>query len=82
MIKQSRADFGAAMFSDLELFLNGSANRAGLCTVTATDAGISVDNVNAVTLGDALYGTISCTSTASDAIFSNLKCHGYVPPFF
>jgi hypothetical protein len=67
------------MFS-FELFLYRSAYRAGLSAVSAAEAGIRLDNVNAVTLSDAHYRTISSTCAACDAIFSNLKCHGYVPP--
>jgi hypothetical protein len=57
------------MFS-FELFLYRSAYRAGLSAVSAAEAGISVDNVNAVTLSDALYRTISSTYAATDAKIS------------
>ena len=76
MDKQSRAEFGAAMLVKQKLFLNRSVNGAVLCTVAAIDASLSVDNENAVTLGDSLYGAICCACAASDAILSNLECHG------
>jgi hypothetical protein len=80
--KQSRAEFGAAMLFKLKLFLNGSVNGAGLCAVSAIDACLSVDNELAVTLSNSLNGAICSACAASDAIIGNLKCHGYVPPFF
>ena len=61
------------------LCLSGCANGANLSTVSAIDAGVSVDLVLAVTLGDSLNGALGCASTATDAIISNLKCHGDLP---
>jgi hypothetical protein len=73
--KQSRAEFGAAMLFKLKLFLNGSFNRAGLCAVSAIDAGVSVDNELAVTLGDATNGASVSASAAANAFIRNLVCH-------
>ena len=69
------------MFAKNELFLNRSTYGAGLSAVTAIDAGISVDLVLGVALSNSFNGARCSTSAAGDAIFSNLVCHGYVPPF-
>ena len=58
-----------------ELFLNGSANRAYVCAVTAGDALISIDLELAVTLGNAGSGAAVCTCTARDALITNLESH-------
>ena len=63
-----------------KLFLRGSSNRASVCARAAAYALVSVDNVNAVALRDATGGASVSTSTASDAIFRNLKCHCNKPP--
>jgi len=64
-----------------KLFLRGSSYRANVCTVAAADALISIDNVNAVTLGNATYGALACASTASYAIIGNFVCHSDIPPY-
>ncbi len=58
-----------------ELFLYGSANRASACTCATLETLVSVDNILAVLFCDALNGTFRSTSTATDAIVSNLICH-------
>ena len=57
------------------LLLNRSANRAGVCTRAAADALVSVDNVLAVTLGNARNGASISASAAANALVSNLVCH-------
>ena len=57
------------------LFLNGSANRAGVCTRAASNALVCVDNVLAISLGNARYGASVSASAASNALVSNLVCH-------
>lgn len=57
------------------LFLNGSAYRANRSAVSAADAGISVDNVLVVALGDSAYGALLCASSALDASVSNFESH-------
>ena len=57
------------------LLLNGSAYRTSICAGTAGNALVSVDNVLAVTLSDALLRTSVSTCTACDALVSNLVCH-------
>ena len=53
----------------------GSANGAGTCTSTAIDAGVSVDNVTIVALGNSANGAAGFTSAAADASVSNYICH-------
>ena len=54
----------------------GSTNRALAGTSAALDAGLSVDNELAVTLGDSLNGASSYASAAGYAIIGNLVSHG------
>ena len=57
------------------LLLNGSAYRTSVGAGTAGNALVCVDNVLAVTLGDALLRTSVSTCTASDTLIGNLVCH-------
>ena len=58
-----------------ELFLNGSANRAYVCAVTAGDALISIDYELAITLRNARGGAAVCACTTRDALVINLESH-------
>ena len=58
-----------------ELLFNRCANRAVLCTVTAADAFVSVDNELIVTLGNARNGASVCACATVNAIVGNLVCH-------
>ena len=58
-----------------ELVLNGSANRAYVCAVTAGNALISIDYELAITLRNAGSGATVCACATSDALVSNLECH-------
>lgn len=58
------------------LVLNRSTNRASLCTASASNALVSVDNVLTVALGNAGSGASICACAAADALVSNLVCHG------
>ena len=57
------------------LFLNRCSNRASACSRTARNALVSVDNVLAVTLGNATGGATLSASATSDALVRNLVCH-------
>ena len=57
-----------------------SLNRADTRTGTAVNAGISVDNVLAVSLGNCADRTFTFTGTASDAVIGNYICHFVSPP--
>jgi len=65
------------VFSDISVrsLGNGSVNRTSTGASTTVQARLSVDYELAVTLADSLNGTLGCTSTASDAIISNLVSH-------
>ena len=63
-----------------ELLLNGSAHRAGAGASAAADAGIRVDDVLAVALGDRVHGTLGRAGAAADALVGNLKCQVVSPP--
>ena len=63
------------------LSLRGSAYRAGASASAAANAGVSVDNVLAVTLGNCVYRTSLSASAASDAIVRNYVCHIDLPPY-
>ena len=58
----------------MELLLNRRSNRAGICTVAAADAFVSVDNVD-IAFGNAGNGTLGCACATSDAIFSDFVSH-------
>ena len=58
------------------LVLYGSVNRASLCTASARNALVSVDNELTVALGNAGSGASICACAAADALVSNLVCHG------
>ena len=60
-----------------ELLLRGSSYGTSICTAAAANALVSVDNVLAVTLGDAAGGASISASAASDALIRNLVCHVY-----
>ena len=53
----------------------GSLNGTYACASAAIDAVVCIDNILAVALCDAAYGTFVCASTACDAIIGNLICH-------
>ncbi len=59
----------------LRLCLYGCLYRASSCASSAIDAGICVDNIDAVSLRDSLYRAFSCASSACDASISNLISH-------
>ena len=59
-----------------KLFFGRSGNRAGSRAVAAGDAGICVDNVLVVALGDGADRALFGASAALDAIVGNLKSHG------
>ena len=65
----------------MELFLSRSAYGASVSARAAAYALVSVDNVLAITLGNATGGACISASAASDAFIGNLKCHNSKPPF-
>ena len=64
-----------------QLSLRGSAYRTCASASTAANAGVSVDNVLAVTLGNCVYRAALSASAASDAIVRNYVCHIDLPPY-
>ena len=62
------------------LSLRGSAYRAGASASAAANAGVSVDNVLAVTFRNCLNGALSSASAARDAIIRNFISHRNDPP--
>ena len=56
------------------LALADSSGGAGASASTAIDAGISVDNVLAIALGNSAYGTFCCAASAATRIIDNV-CH-------
>ena len=65
----------------MELFLSRSAYGASVSARAAAYALVSVDNVLAITLGNATGGACISASATSDAFIRNLKCHNSKPPF-
>ena len=59
----------------MELFLSRSAYGASVSARAAAYALVSVDNVLAVTLGNATGGATLSASATSDALVRNLVCH-------
>ncbi len=51
------------------------ANRANVCAVSAVDALIGVDYVNAGAFADRFGRALSSASAAADAFVGNLICH-------
>ena len=62
-------------FSQKELFLSGSSDRAGVGTGTAFDACIGIDYVFTVSLSDGGYRALRSTGAAADALIGNLVSH-------
>jgi len=60
----------------IKLLSNRCVYGTSICTCSAIEACISVDNVDAVALGDSLNGALGSASAASDACISNLVSHG------
>ena len=58
-----------------KLFLCRSAYRTCICARTAADALVSVNNVFAVTLGNATGRASVGACAAADALVRNLVCH-------
>ena len=56
------------------LFLD-STHGASAGAGTAGDAGVSVDDVGGVALGDSAHGALLSTSAAGNASVANLICH-------
>ena len=59
----------------MQLFSLGSVYGTNTSASAAFDASVSVDNVLAVTLGDAGKGAFACASAAGNASVGNLICH-------
>ena len=64
----------AVFFFD-ELFLSGSADRAGFSAGTAFDAGFRIDFILSVTFADRGNGTFSGAGATADAFFGNFVSH-------
>jgi hypothetical protein len=65
----------------LKSSLLGSTYGASACARTAVDAGILVDYVLVLALGNCVNGALVSTCTACDAIIINLISHFFVHPF-
>ncbi len=80
-MKEAAAKITAA-FSDVKekLFLSGSVYGASISTAATAYAIISVDNVLAVTLGDAAGRASVSASAARNALIGNLISHLEKPP--
>ena len=57
------------------LCLLGCAYRAVALASSAIDAGVLVDDVDAVSLGNSSDGAVCCAGTAGDASITDLICH-------
>ena len=57
------------------LALADSSGGAGASASTAIDAGISVDNVLAIALGNSAYGTFCCAASAANTRIIDNVCH-------
>ena len=65
----------AAPFRNVKLVLLGSSNGASAGTSAALDASVCIDDVLAVSLGNAGNGAFACASAAADAIVADLISH-------
>ena len=63
------------MYDPLGLLLSGRTYGASICTATAANASVSVDNELVSTLGDAAGGASISASAARNALIRNLVCH-------
>ena len=63
-------------FLHRELFLLGSSYGADRFAVAAADAGIGIDNILIVALGDRAYGALGSACAALDAFVGNFIGHG------
>ena len=64
-----------SLFKSFESGLRGSANRANAGASAAGNAGISVDNELAVSLGDGGNGTFLSARATGDALVADRICH-------
>ena len=67
--------FSVSHLKGEKLFLCRSTYRTSVCTRTAADAFVSVDNVLTVALRDAAGGASIGASAAADAFVRNFVCH-------
>jgi len=65
----------AAPFRNVKLVLLGSSNGANAGTGAALDASVCIDNVLAVSLGNAGNGAFAGAGAAGDAIVADLISH-------
>ena len=80
--KKRRRNSPAFICMPLRLFGRRSRNGANLCASAAINAGVSVNYILAVALGNSLYGAAICAGAAGDAVITNYICHIKVPPFY
>ena len=64
----------------LELFLNGCANGADVCTRAAGYTLVCSNYELTVALGNATGGASICASAAGNAIVCDFECHNVLPP--
>lgn len=75
--------FGALQIGSVQcgrLCLLGRTDRTCIRASAALDAGVCVDHILAVALGDCADGAGICASTARDACIADLICHSCLPP--
>ena len=63
------------MYDPSGLLLSGRTYGASICTATAANASVSIDNKLVSTLGDAAGGASISASAARNALVRNLVCH-------
>ena len=72
----------AALHCSGALSLLRRTDGTSICTSAALEAGLCVDYVLAITLGNCPNGTCVCTSTALDTCITDCICHNCIPPVF
>jgi len=64
-----------ALFCLRNLLCLGGSHGADIGAVAALDAGVGVDDEDAVTLGDGFHGALTGAGAAGDALIGDLVCH-------
>ena len=64
-----------AFFCQEKLLCLGGSHGADIGAVAALDAGVGVDDEDAVTLGDGFHGALTGAGAAGDALIGDLVCH-------
>ena len=78
--KKDPRDEQGSSFRNEKLLLVRSAYGADRVAVAAGDAGVGVDDIFIVALGDSAYRALGSAGAALDALVGNLKSHSMYPP--